>query len=173
MAEKRKLRKLRKIRDSHRRFTQKTIDSARELIAGGDPIDVKKLKFLLTTLHNKKSRIQALDRDVVELQEDDSNIDKAVFESCEVTSTIYECIVELESVLAVKEALERSRKLTSTPESASCSESAGTLSTSAAKSSDLCQITKTRVQEILRECNRMVSVLGILRVARSQEWKPV
>ena len=70
-----------------------------------------------------------MDRDVVELQEDDSIIDKEVSESCEFTSTIYECIVELESVLAVKEALEGSQKSVSTPQSASCSESAGTLST--------------------------------------------
>ena len=71
-----------------------------------------------------------MDCDVVELQEDYSIIDKEVSKSCEFTSTIYECIVELESVLAVKEALEGSQKLVSTPQSASCSESTRTLSIS-------------------------------------------
>ena len=114
-----------------------------------------------------------MDRDVVELQGDDSNIDKEVSESCEFTSTIYECIVELESVLAAKEALEKPKISLDTSICLLFRKRGNFVSKSTAKNSGSCQITKARTQEILLVSHRMVSVFGIPQVWRSQECKPV
>ena len=49
-SEKKKLKNLRKFRDGHRKFVQKTIEDAKGLITQGNPIEVKRLKFLRTAL---------------------------------------------------------------------------------------------------------------------------
>ena len=51
--EKTKLKNLRKFRDSHRKFVEKTIEDAKELIAEGNLVEVKRLKFLRTALETK------------------------------------------------------------------------------------------------------------------------
>ena len=67
--------------------------------SGGNPIEVRKLKLLRTSLQTKCSELQVLDRDIVELLEDVSKIDSDVSESCELISVIQECMVDLESAL--------------------------------------------------------------------------
>ena len=67
MAEKKKVKNLIKFRDSHRNFVRKTIAEAKDLISGGNPIEVRKLKLLRTSLQTKCSELQVLDRDIVEL----------------------------------------------------------------------------------------------------------
>jgi hypothetical protein len=102
MAElKKKLRKLRKYRDGHRAFVQKTIEDAKELLSHVEEIDLKKVKLLCSTLESKRSELQSLDRDIFDF-EDESKIEEEVSESCEFAKTIQECIVELESVLNAK-----------------------------------------------------------------------
>lgn len=108
---KKKLKKLLKYRDGHRSFVRKTIDNAKELIAGENPVELKKLKLLRTTLQSKSSELQVLDRDVVELLEDDSKIDEEVSESCDFTSAIQECIVELEALLVAEETRAKGQQL--------------------------------------------------------------
>ena len=103
MAEKKKVKNLIKFRDSHRNFVRKTIAEAKELISGGNPIEVRKLKLLRTSLQTKCSELQVLDRDIVELLEDVSKIDSDVSESCELISVIQECMVDLESALTAQE----------------------------------------------------------------------
>ena len=97
-SEKKKLKNLRKFRDGHRKFVQKTIEDAKGLITQGNPIEVKRLKFLRTALETKYSELQSLDREIVDLVDDVKVIDTEVCESCELMSSIQECIVELESV---------------------------------------------------------------------------
>ena len=64
MAElKKKLRKLRKYRDGHRAFVQKTIEDANELLSHVEEIDLKKVKLLCLTLKSKGSELKSLDRD--------------------------------------------------------------------------------------------------------------
>ena len=43
-SEKKKLKNLRKFRDGHRKFVEKTIKDAKGFIAEGNPIEVKRLK---------------------------------------------------------------------------------------------------------------------------------
>ena len=66
MAEKKRVKNLIKFRDSHRNFVRKTIAEAKDLISGGNPIEVRKLKLLRTSLQAKCSELQVLDRDIVE-----------------------------------------------------------------------------------------------------------
>ena len=101
MAEKKKVKNLIKFRDSHRNFVRKTIAEAKDLISGGNPIEVRKLKLLRTSL--QCSELQVLDRDIVELLEDVSKIDSDVSESCELISVSQECMVDLESALTAQE----------------------------------------------------------------------
>ena len=89
-----------KSRDSHRNFVRKTAE-AKDLISGGNPIEVRKLKLLRTSLQTKCSELQVLDRDIVELLEDVSKIDCDVSESCELISVIQECMVDLKSAPAL------------------------------------------------------------------------
>ena len=96
---KKKLKNLRKFRDGHRKFVEKTIEDAKGLIAEGNLVEVKRLKFLRTALETKYSELQSLDREIVDLMDDVEVIDTEVCESCELMSSIQECIVELESVL--------------------------------------------------------------------------
>ncbi|XP_068692506.1 uncharacterized protein [Montipora foliosa] len=103
MAEKKKVKNLINFRDSHRNFVRKTIAEAKDLISGGNPIEVKKLKLLRTSLQTKCSELQVLDRDIVELLEDVSKIDSDVSESCELIYVIQECMVDLESALTAQE----------------------------------------------------------------------
>ncbi|XP_068670957.1 uncharacterized protein [Montipora foliosa] len=103
MAEKKKVKNLIKFRDSHRNFVRKTIAEAKDLISGGNPIEVRKLKLLRTSLQTKCSELQVLDRDIVELLEDVSKIDSDVSESCELICVIQECMVDLESALTAQE----------------------------------------------------------------------
>ena len=103
MAEKKKVKNLIKFRDSHRNFVRKTIAEAKDLISGGNPIEVRKLKLLRTSLQTKCSELQVLDGDIVELLEDVSKIDSDVSESCELISVIQECMVDLESALTAQE----------------------------------------------------------------------
>ena len=103
MAEKKKVKNLIKFRDSHQNFVRKTIAEAKELMSGGNPIEVRKLKLLRTSLQTKCSELQVLDRDIVELLEDVSKIDSDVSESCELISGIQECMVDLESALTAQE----------------------------------------------------------------------
>ena len=69
-SEKKKLKNLRKFRDGHRKFVEKTIEDANGLIAEGNPIEVKRLKFLRTALETKHSELQSLDREIVDLVDD-------------------------------------------------------------------------------------------------------
>ena len=109
-SEKKKLKNLRKFRDGHRKFVQKTIEDAKGLITQGNPIEVKRLKFLRTALETKYSELQSLDREIVDLVDDVKVIDTEVCESCELMSSIQECIVELESVLEAQESKEKGQK---------------------------------------------------------------
>ena len=55
--EKKKLKNLRKVRDGHQKFVQKTIEDAKGLITEGNPIEVKRLAlFLLIHLRSWKVR---------------------------------------------------------------------------------------------------------------------
>ena len=92
---KKKLKNLRKFRDGHRKFVEKTIEDAKGLIAEGNLVEVKRLKFLRTALETKYSELQSLDREIVDLLDDVEVIDTEVCESCELMSSIQECIVEL------------------------------------------------------------------------------
>ena len=67
MSEKKKLKNLRKFRLGHRKFVQKTIEDAKGLIAEGNSIEVKRLKFLRSALETKYSELPALDREIVAL----------------------------------------------------------------------------------------------------------
>ena len=125
MAEKKKLKNLRKFRGGHRSFVRKTIDSAEELLSEGNPIDVKKLKHLRTALQTKYSELQALDREIAERSQDFSEIEQDVVEGCELSDVIHECIVGLETDLNEEEAQRKSQKLSSENLSVSSSESAG------------------------------------------------
>ena len=89
MSEKKKLKNLRKFRDGHRSFVRKTIASATELLSGGNPIDVKKLKLFRAALQTKYSELQALDQEIAELLDDVSKIEQDVVESCELSSAIH------------------------------------------------------------------------------------
>ena len=100
---KKKLKNLRKFRDGHRKFVEKTIEDAIGLIAEGNLVEVKRLKFLRTALETKYSELQSLDREIVDLVDDVEVIDTEVCESCELMSSIQECIVELESILEAGE----------------------------------------------------------------------
>ena len=127
-SEKKKLKNLRKFRDGHRKFVQKTIEDAKGLITEGNPIEVKRLKFLRTALETKCSELQSLDREIVDLVDDVKVIDTEVSESCELMSAIQECIVELESVLEAQESQRKSKEFPSvvqpvSPESAGTSQS--------------------------------------------------
>ena len=113
MAEKKKVENLIKFRDSHRNFVRKTIAEAKDLISGGNPIEVRKLKLLRTSLQAKCSELQVLDRDIVERLEDVSKIDSDVSESCELISVIQECMVDLESALTAQESQEKSQQSSS------------------------------------------------------------
>ena len=113
MAEKKKVKNLIKFRDSHRNFVRKTIAEAKDLISGGNPIEVRKLKLLRTSLQAKCSELQVLDRDIVERLEDVSKIDSDVSESCELISVIQECMVDLESALTAQESQEKSQQSSS------------------------------------------------------------
>ena len=113
MAEKKKVKNLIKFRDSHRNFVRKTIAKAKDLISGGNPIEVRKLKLLRTSLQAKCSELQVLDRDIVERLEDVSKIDSDVSESCELISVIQECMVDLESALTAQESQEKSQQSSS------------------------------------------------------------
>ena len=135
-SEKKKLKNLRKFRDGHRKFVQKTIEDAKGLITEGNPIEVKRLKFLRTALETKCSELQSLDREIVDLVIDRNKplvddvkvINTEVSESCELMSAIQECIVELESVLEAQESQRKSKEFPSvvqpvSPESAGTSQS--------------------------------------------------
>ena len=111
MSEKKKLKNLRKFRDGHRSFVRKTIASATELLSGGNPIDVKKLKLFRAALQTKYSELQALDQEIAELLDDVSKIEQDVVESCELFSAIHACILELETALAAEEAQRKSQEL--------------------------------------------------------------
>ena len=124
-SEKKKLKNLRKFRDGHRKFVEKTIEDAKGLIAEGNLIEVKRLKFLRTALETKYSELQSLDREIVDLVDDVKVIDTEVSESCELMSSIQECIVELESVLEAQESKGKSQKSPSVVQPVS-PESAGT-----------------------------------------------
>ena len=103
MAEKKKVKNLIKFRYSHRNFVRKTVAEAKDLISGRNPIEVRKLKLLRTSLQTKCSELEVLDRDIVELLEDVSKIDSDVSESCELISVIQECMADLESALTAQE----------------------------------------------------------------------
>ena len=120
-----KLRNLKKFRDGHRTFVRNTIEEAKKLIAEGNPIDVKRLKCLRTTLETKYPELQSLDREIVDLVDDVKAIDNEVSESCDLMSSIQECIVELESALEAQERQGKSQELASAAQSSS-NESAGT-----------------------------------------------
>ena len=84
-------------------------DDAKGLIAEGNLVEVKRLKFLRTALETKYSELQSLDREIVDLVDDVEVIDTEVCESCELMSSIQECILELESVLGAQESKGKSR----------------------------------------------------------------
>ena len=88
------MKNLRKFCNGHRKFVKKTIEDAKGLIAEGNLIKVKRLKFLRTALETKYSELQSLDREIVDLVDDVKVIDTKVCESCELMSSIQECIVE-------------------------------------------------------------------------------
>ena len=69
-SEKKKLKNLRKFRNGHRKFVEKTIEDAKGLIAEGNLVKVKRLKFLRTALETKYSELQSLDREIVDLVDD-------------------------------------------------------------------------------------------------------
>ena len=100
-------------------------DDAKGLIAEGNLVEVKRLKFLRTALETKYSELQSLDREIVDLVDDVEVIDTEVCESCELMSSIQECIVELESVLEAQESKGKSQKSPSVVQPVS-PESAGT-----------------------------------------------
>ena len=87
-SEKKKLKNLRKFRDGHPKFVQKTIEDAKGLITQGNPIEVKRLKFLRSALETKYSELQSLDREIVDLVDDVKVIDTEVCESCELYSGV-------------------------------------------------------------------------------------
>ena len=125
MPEEKKLKNLRKVRDGHRKFAQKTIADVKELITEGNSIEVKRLKFLRTTLEKKYWGLQSLNREIVDLVDDVKVIDTEVSESCKLMIDIQECIVELESVLEAQESQGKSQEFPSVVQPVS-PESAGT-----------------------------------------------
>ena len=127
-----KLRNLKKFREGHRTFVRNTIKEAKTLIAEGNPIEVKRLKCLRTTLETKYPELQSLDREIVDLVDDVKAIDTEVAESCELMSSIQECIVELESALEAHEMQGKSQELASVTQPSS-NESAGNSQDQASK----------------------------------------
>ena len=125
MSEKKKLKNPRKFRNGHRKFAQKTIEDAKGLITEGNPIEVKRLKFLRTALETKYSELQSLDREIVDLVDDVKVIDTEVSESCELMSAIQECIVEFESALEAQQSQGKSQEFPSVVQPVSA-DSAGT-----------------------------------------------
>ncbi len=105
--------------------SRKLSNKPKGLIAEGNSIEVKRLKFLRTALETKISELQSLDREIVELVDDVKAIDTEVSESCEIMSAIQECIVELESVLEAQEMQGKSQEFPSVAQLPP-SESAGT-----------------------------------------------
>ena len=109
MAEaKKKLKKKITIRESHRTFVRKIIAEARESLTSGESIDLKKLKFLKSTLEDKSSELKSLNEAVLEYILDDSQIQEDVGASCDFASAIQECIVDLETALTSERDHERS-----------------------------------------------------------------
>ena len=127
MAEKKKLKNLRKFRDRHR--SRKTINSAEELLSEGNPIVVKKLRHLRAALQTKYSELQALDREITNGgSQGFSEIEQDVVEGCELSDAIHACIVGicLETALNEEEAQRKlSQELSSENLFVSSSESAG------------------------------------------------
>ena len=146
MSEKKKLKNLRKFRDGHRSFVRKTIASATELLSGGNPIDVKKLKLFRTALQTKYSELQALDQEIAELLDDVSKIEQDVVESCELSSAIHACILELETALAAEEAQRKSQELG--PGSAGISQSQPPKVGMVWYGMHACEATEARAEEI-------------------------
>ena len=104
-----KLKNLRKFGDGHRKFVQKTIKHAKGLITEGNPIELKRLKFLRAALETKYSELQSLVRKIVDLVNDVKVIDTEESESFELMSAIQECIVELKSDLESQESQGKSQ----------------------------------------------------------------
>ena len=125
MAEKKKLKNLKRFRDGHRSFARKTVEDAQELIAGGNPIDVKRVNLLRTSLQAKYTELATLDRQIAELLDEGANISDEVKESCELTSTIQECIFDIEAALTTAEVQERRGEGSATGQGSSSSEMAG------------------------------------------------
>ena len=136
---------------------RKTIAEAKDLITGGNPIEVRKLKLLHTSVQAKGSELQVLDRDIVERLEDVSKIDSDVSESCELISVIQECMVDLESALTAQESQEKKSAIEFFGKRENCSRSP-TNSSHARKAS------QARAEEISRKPHRVVSLFGIFRV---------
>ena len=111
---KKKLKNLRKFRDGHRKFVEKTIEDAKGLIAEGN-----------LALETKYLELQLLDREIVDLVDDVEVIDTEVCESCDLMSSIQKCIVDIESVLEAQESKGKSQKSPSVVQPGS-PESAGT-----------------------------------------------
>ena len=149
-----------KFRDSHRDFVRKTIAEAKNLISGGNPIEVRKLKLLRTSLQTKCSELQVLDRDIVELLEDVSKIDSDVSESCELISVIQECMVDLESALTAQESQGKNQQSNSL-------ESAGTAQGHLQAVHTHAKLPKLELKKFLRKPHRVVSLLVIFRISSS------
>ena len=110
LSEQKKLKNLRKFRDGHRQFVQKTFQDAKDLNTKGNPVEVKRLKVLPNALKTKYSELQSLDYEIVDLENDVNGIVTEVSESCELMSVIQMCIVQLVSVLErLKKVRDRAR----------------------------------------------------------------
>ena len=101
-----------RIRAGHKSHAKRIIAHARELIEAGNPAESRKLKSLKSNLKDKIVELKDLDREIVELIEDE-RIEQEVEDSCDFASAIHDCIVEIETFLSeIERGKEDSQHLT-------------------------------------------------------------
>ncbi|XP_020601431.1 uncharacterized protein LOC110040532 [Orbicella faveolata] len=91
-----------RVRAGHKGYVTKTITDARALFNSGNQADLKKLKSLQSILRDKLADIKGLDREITDETKEES-IDQEVADSCEFTSSVYECIADIKAVCSARE----------------------------------------------------------------------
>jgi len=91
-----------RVHAGHKGYVTKTITGASALISSGDQADLKKLKSLQSILCDKLAEIKGLDCEIADETKEES-IDQEVADSCKFTSSVYECIADIEAVCSARE----------------------------------------------------------------------
>ena len=95
-----------RIRTGHKSHAKRIIVHTGELIEAGNPAESRKLKSLKSNLKDKIVELKDLDREIVELIEDEK-IEQEVEDSCDFAIAIHDCIVEIETFLSEKKGKRR------------------------------------------------------------------